>query len=92
MHPGRRNGGRNADAEEDGARNLAERHSQRAVHHLGGETDQDEWEELSRISEDGLKNIRLHPCLTGDSPTAQLIASKTAVPFLNRLAIEPART
>ncbi len=73
--------GRNADADEDRARNLAERHAERAVHQLGGETDEREDQERRGISEDMLENgsppLRFPlVCLTRDAAASGVARAK----------------
>ena len=62
MNSGRRGSGRYAEDDQQGARDLAERHAQRAVDHLRRKSDQDEREEDGRIGQDFPEDVALHPC------------------------------
>jgi len=58
---GRRRRRRHAHADQQSARNLPERHAERAVDQLGGKADQDEGQEEGRIGEQRFENGALHP-------------------------------
>ena len=57
MHPGRGDRRRDSHAEQDSARDLAERHAERAIDHLRHEPDQDEGQEGGRVSQDFGENF-----------------------------------
>ena len=80
VHAGRCKGWRNADADEDGARNLAEGHPERAVHELCREPDEGEDQQCGWVGEDLFEDRFLHLGSERLCPTLGLFASMAIGP------------
>ena len=76
MNAGRRRRRRHAHADQQRARNLPERHAERAVDQLRGKADRGEGQEEGRIGEQRLKDDALPLSQVREMPNRELVRKR----------------
>jgi serine O-acetyltransferase len=82
---------RDSHGNQQGRRNLAKCHAERAIDHLRGETDHDEGDQDGRIDKEFRENVRSPPCLRGltaadVAPRQCIMARKKGLPAFHYAA------